>query len=133
MNSATSRKPDREPLLAVVGALEVPKANLRRDPCGDWNIIGRRGHISTDGSGHMSTCGTKRRWEKAKRALSFLTVTQNGDVSVISMCRKIRLTRIIPRRIFRTDSIACPHRFCRATASHSFAKSAQVRHAHLTH
>jgi hypothetical protein len=56
------------------------KANLRRDPCGDWNVSGRRGHISTDGTAFYFYLqpGTKRRWEKAKRDLG-LIVTQDGD------------------------------------------------------
>jgi hypothetical protein len=48
---AHDRKPDRDLLLDIVAALTVSKANLRRDPCGDWNIFGRRGHISSDGVG----------------------------------------------------------------------------------
>jgi len=81
MSPLASRKADRELLLALADALQVSKSNLRRDPCGDWNIFGRRGHISTDGiATHIYLQpGTKRRWEKAKRSLGFLTVTQDGD------------------------------------------------------
>jgi hypothetical protein len=91
---AHNRKPDRVLLLVIVAALRVSKANLRRDPCGDWNIVRRRdrrrGHIWIDGvGGHIATDGvwyyvhlrlpTKRKWENAKRKLNFLTVTQDGD------------------------------------------------------
>jgi hypothetical protein len=87
MMGHTSRKPDRDLLLGLIAALTVSKANLRRDPCGDWNI---RGRVSTDGvGGRISTdgvwyylhlrLGTKRKWENAKRKLTFLTVTQDGD------------------------------------------------------
>jgi hypothetical protein len=76
----TNRKADRELLLSLVNSLSVSKANLRRDPCGDWNIFGRRGHISTDGTVTYASlsASTRRRWEVAKRALD-LPVVQDGD------------------------------------------------------
>jgi hypothetical protein len=81
MGHTSSRKPDRDLLLGIVAALMVSKANLRRDPCGDWNIFGRRGHISSDGGGAYVYLrpGTKRIWENAKRASGFLPVVQDGD------------------------------------------------------
>ena len=81
MTGSTNRKADRDLLLGLTAALRVSKANLRRDHCCDWNIFGRRGHISSDGVGQYVylRLGTKRKWESAKRTLSFLTVTQDGD------------------------------------------------------
>jgi hypothetical protein len=82
MSARSDRKPDRELLLSVIGSLHVSKSNLRRDPCGDWNIVGRCGHISTDGAGDLHIyllLETKRRWEITKRNLSFAAVTQDGD------------------------------------------------------
>jgi hypothetical protein len=81
MAHPSTRKPDRDLLLDIVAALTVSKANLRRDPCGDWNIFGRRGHILSDGGAAYVYLrpGTKCTWEKAKRALGFLTVVQDGD------------------------------------------------------
>jgi hypothetical protein len=81
ITARTSRKADRELLLSLADALQVSKANIRRDPCGDWNIFGRHGHVSRDGVGFYVylQLETKRRWEKTKRLLSFLTVTQDGD------------------------------------------------------
>jgi hypothetical protein len=76
----TSHNADRELLLSLVSALNVSKTRLSRDPCGDWNIVGRRGHISTDGTGMYVylPCKTKRRWEAAKSLLG-LIATQDGD------------------------------------------------------
>jgi hypothetical protein len=76
-----NRRPGRDLLLDIVAALTVSKANLRRDPCGDWNIVGRQGHISTDGVAQylFLRLPTKRKWENAKRALRFLNVVQDGD------------------------------------------------------
>jgi hypothetical protein len=82
MTARTDRKPDRKLLLRVIDSLHVSKSNLRRDPCGDWNIVGRCGHISTDGAGNLHIyllLETKRRWEITKRNLSFAAVTQDGD------------------------------------------------------
>lgn len=76
----TNHKADRELLLSLVDALGVSKNRLRRDPCRDWTIFGRRGHVSTDGVAAYVylTCKTKRRWESAKRELG-LVVAQDGD------------------------------------------------------
>ncbi|MGY2907037.1 hypothetical protein [Bradyrhizobium sp. URHC0002] len=77
-------KADRDLLLRLVTPLSVSKTRLRRDGCGDWNIVGRRGHISTDGTAMYVylACKTMRRWEAAKSALS-LTVVQDGDLEGI--------------------------------------------------
>lgn len=76
-----NHKADRDLLLRLVGTLSISKVRLKRDPCGDWNIAGRRGHISTDGTAWYIylPCKTKRRWDAAKRELAGLTVTQDGD------------------------------------------------------
>lgn len=78
--SRTNHKADRDLLLDLVDALNVSKNRLRRDECSHWNIVGRRGHVCTDGAGMyvFLACKTKRRWESAKRELG-LIVTQDGD------------------------------------------------------
>jgi hypothetical protein len=80
MKTSASRKGDRACLLVLTEMLQVSKTNLARDLCGDWTLIGRRGHISTNGLAHYVFVqpGSKRNWEKAKRLLA-LTVTQDGD------------------------------------------------------
>ena len=77
----TNRKADRELLMALTGCLSVSQGRLRRDACGDWVIEGLRGHILTDGVNAFAyvPAGTARRWAKAKRVLSFMAVTQDGD------------------------------------------------------
>ena len=76
----TNHKADRELLLGLVDALNVSKSRIRRDECGDWNIVGRRGHISSDGTAAyvFMSCKTGRRWKAAKRDLG-LVVSQDGD------------------------------------------------------
>jgi hypothetical protein len=77
----TNRKADRDLLTALTESLRVSKGRLRRDPCGDWVIVGTRGHFLTDGISAFAyvPAGTARRWEKAKRILNFMAVTQDGD------------------------------------------------------
>jgi hypothetical protein len=77
----TSRAIDKDLLADLADVLQISKNNLRKDPCGDWTIVGRRGHVLTDGLDIYVylPSGTARRWEAAKRVLSFMTVTQDGD------------------------------------------------------
>jgi hypothetical protein len=81
MTARTDRKPDRDFLITLAGSLSVSQGRLRRDPCGDWTIVGRHGHALTDGTDAFVylPAGTARRWEKAKRLLNFAVVTQDGD------------------------------------------------------
>lgn len=76
----TDHKADRDLLLRLVGALSISKVRLKRDECGHWNLVGRRGNISTDGTGMYVylPCKAKRRWEAAKSVLG-LSVVQDGD------------------------------------------------------
>jgi hypothetical protein len=78
--SRTDRKPDRDLLVELLNVLSASsRNNLRRDPCGDWNIIGRRGHMLTDGTSmFIYVQQTPRRWAWTKQTLDFMTVTQNG-------------------------------------------------------
>jgi hypothetical protein len=86
---AEEHRREREELLRLLPALDASEAQLRRDECGAWNIMGKWGHISvmsqsfhlvcvvdecdldpdvngeTDDSAHR----TVRRWESAKRRL----------------------------------------------------------------
>jgi hypothetical protein len=77
----TNRKADRDLLNTLTARLSVSQGRLRRDPCGDWIIIGTRGHILTDGASAFAyiPAGTARRWAKAKQILDFMIVTQDGD------------------------------------------------------
>ncbi len=79
--SRSNRTADRALLLALAERLSVSPGRLHRDPCGDWIIEGTRGHILTDGINAYAylPAGAARRWEKAKRTLNFMAVTQDGD------------------------------------------------------
>ena len=55
-------------------------SKLARDECGDWNIIGSRGTLYTDGQfGPNWYLYTPYSWRRAKRSLSFMQVHQDGD------------------------------------------------------
>jgi hypothetical protein len=91
MTARSSRKADRILLLGLAKSLIVSRGRLERDACGDWIISARRGHISTDGFSSYAylALGSPRRWEFAKQALKFLSVTQDGDNEGIFIMRDI--------------------------------------------
>jgi hypothetical protein len=76
-----SRKLDRVFMLELARALGVSERRIKRDGCGDWNIVARRGHIATDGTSSYAylRLESSRRWKAAKRILRFLSVSQDGD------------------------------------------------------
>jgi hypothetical protein len=63
---------------AALGSRDIA---LRRDECGDPRINGRRGHIYAAPEGFMlAVMGwSAQGWNKAKRALAFARVSQDGD------------------------------------------------------
>src|SRR5439155_26556494 len=58
---------------------------LKKDDCGDWNIIGRRGDIYEYGSGLLAVtvlrCPNAKYWNQVRHKAQALgcLVTQNGD------------------------------------------------------
>jgi hypothetical protein len=77
---------DRDRLAAMLIALDASPRTLRRPVCrgwvGDWQIIGRYGHIIPDGPGfliYVATDESPRRWGFVKQRLEFCRVTQDGD------------------------------------------------------
>jgi hypothetical protein len=72
----------RPALLEMIRALGCRDNALRRDECGDWSIIGRKGSVYAvpDGFQIMITGWTAIGWNAAKKALAFATVTQDGDM-----------------------------------------------------
>jgi hypothetical protein len=83
--SRTNRTADRHLLIRLAESLSVSQGRIRRDLCGDWVIVGTRGHVLTDGTAAFAylPAGTARRWEKAKSILNFLSPTQDGDTEGI--------------------------------------------------
>jgi hypothetical protein len=86
-----SRKADRLFILELAIALSVSQRRVKRDRCGDWNVVGRRGHVATDGVSFYAYLRVRspRRWKGAKRTLDFLCVTQDGDNEGVFILREI--------------------------------------------
>jgi hypothetical protein len=74
---------DKELLTELCSVLKVSKNNLRLDEYLDWNIFGgQEAKISTDGESwylYLQYENQKRRWNRAKKFLPFMKVTQDGD------------------------------------------------------
>jgi hypothetical protein len=73
---------ERAHLESLLTVLDATHGALRRDSCGDWAIMGKRGLIYADGSGFLilvCTGDSIRRWTNIKARLAFCRVTQDGD------------------------------------------------------
>jgi hypothetical protein len=75
---------DRERLVALLEALDASPRCLERPVCrgwvGDWQITGKHGHATTDGTGYLLYAhATPRRWTSIKQSLSFCKLSQDGD------------------------------------------------------
>jgi hypothetical protein len=95
MKARTSRKADRILLIELAKALNVSRRRIKRDTCSDPNIFAIRGHISTDSTSFYLYVQVKtpRRWEITKRALNFLSVTQDGDDEGIFILHEMPTTQ----------------------------------------
>jgi hypothetical protein len=73
----------RSQQMALLSALGGSGRALRRDECGDWAIIGKRGSIHTWGDGKTwvlyTACDSPRHWTATKKRLAFCEVRQDGD------------------------------------------------------
>jgi hypothetical protein len=74
---------DRVQQKGLLAALNVWGRALRRDECGAWCILGKRGSIHTWGDGKtwvlFVTARSHRHWSAMKVRLAFCGVTQDGD------------------------------------------------------
>jgi hypothetical protein len=72
---------DRTRLQALLSALDGSMRGMRRDDCGDYFIVGKKGHVYSDGAGYLlySAAGSVRRWGFVKKRLAFCHVAQDGD------------------------------------------------------
>lgn len=71
----------RPRLLALASALDVSLTQLRRDDCGDWAIIGRRGTIYALPAYFqiVITGWSARGWNACKADFSFAFLTQDAE------------------------------------------------------
>lgn len=87
----TDKADDKKYLLKLAKALDVSEKRIKRDTYLDWNIVGTRGHISTEGDfWYLYTeCETARKWNNTKRTLSFMIPHQDGDDEGILKCDRM--------------------------------------------
>ena len=82
-DSASDAEADRTKQQELLVTLAAWDRGLRRDECGAWCILGRRGAIRTFGDGkswvvHV-VCHSVRHWTATKARLSFCELLQDGD------------------------------------------------------
>jgi len=72
---------DKERLRQLREALHGAFRSLGHDKCGDWCLLGSRGHIYRDGSGWLLyvRCRSGMHWTWTKKRLAFCRLTQDGD------------------------------------------------------
>jgi hypothetical protein len=82
---------DRKYLVKLAKALDVSEKRIKKDTYGDWNIVGIRGHISTEGDYWYvyCDCNSVRKWTFTKKQLSFMEIHQDGDDEGILKCSRM--------------------------------------------
>lgn len=81
MRAQPNRIEDKRYLGDLSDALKVSKNNMYVDECGDWNIRGKEGKISTDTEKwYLYLRGdSMRNWTNLKKKLKFMSPHQDGD------------------------------------------------------
>lgn len=99
MRAQADRSEDKTHLKKLAKVLDISEGRIKLDECGDWNIFGTRGKISTDTEyWYLYTeCNSVRKWNITKKNLSFMEVHQDGDAEGI-----LRLSRMPFREEART-------------------------------
>lgn len=81
MRAQSDRKEDKKYLKKLAKALGISEGRIKLDECGDWNIFGTRGKISTETDFWYlyTSSDTPRKWTYTKKQLGFMEVHQDGD------------------------------------------------------
>lgn len=90
MRAQPDRLEDKRYLKNLTEALNISEDRIHLDECGDWNIFGRRGKISTETEyWYLYTrCNSPRKWNNIKKKLSFMEAHQDGDDEGVLRCRR---------------------------------------------
>lgn len=85
MRAQADRSEDKRLLQKLSDYLQTSYQRIRLDECGDWNIIGSRGHVFTDAKLWYVFVGgeSKRSWNSVKSKLKFMELSQDGDAEGI--------------------------------------------------
>lgn len=91
MRAQPNRLEDKKYLKKLALALDISEGRIKLDECGDWNIFGTRGHISTETEyWYLYTdSGSVRKWNITKNNLSFMEPHQDGDSEGILRCSRM--------------------------------------------
>lgn len=91
MRAQANRSEDKKYLRKLLKALDASESRLKVDECGDWNIVGLRGHIFTDGNFWYLFVSPEsvRKWNIIKKQLPFMTLHQDGDDEGILKCDRM--------------------------------------------
>lgn len=81
MRAQANRSEDKKYLQKLSSYLFTSYQRIKLDECGDWNIFGKKGKIFTETKFWYIyiDADSKRQWNNAKRKLSFMIVSQDGD------------------------------------------------------
>lgn len=82
MRAQANRIEDKRYLKNLSRALDISDGRIKLDECGDWNIVGKRGYISTDTEYwylYVKYENSNRKWSNTKESLNFMEVHQDGD------------------------------------------------------
>ena len=81
MRAQPNRLEDKKYLIRLSKALDSSVGRIKLDECGDWNLVGIRGKISTDNEYWYLyvDCSSARKWTNIKKDLSWMEVFQDGD------------------------------------------------------
>jgi hypothetical protein len=91
MRAQTDRLEDKRYLKKLAKSLDISEGRIKLDECGDWNIFGTRGKISTDTEFWYlyASYDSPRKWNNTKKALSFMEPHQDGDMEGILKCSRM--------------------------------------------
>lgn len=84
-------KADKDYLKKLSKALDSSEGRIKKDDYGYWNIVGTRGHISTETDyWYLYTSPESvRKWNIIKNQLSFMELHQDGDDEGILRCARM--------------------------------------------
>lgn len=82
MRAQPNRLEDKRFLYEISDVLDTSYQRVKLDTYGDWNIFGKKGKISTDGTKAWYlyfSPESVRVWNNVKKKLKFMKVHQDGD------------------------------------------------------
>jgi hypothetical protein len=82
LRAQANRLSDKLFLQEVAERMNCSQSRIKLDDCGDWNILGKDGHLYTDGLGVLYLfykAETAWKWRNFKKRFSFMEEYVDGD------------------------------------------------------